>query len=91
MHPVRRNAVFQHALLDRERAQVSARLWRLRKDHRVIEALTRTRPGSDAVTLTIDYNGEATAVSRWPTCDAAAREADARLREFLRQGWATHW
>jgi hypothetical protein len=69
----------------------SSRLWRLRKDHRVIEAIVRARSDSEAVTLKIHYNGEATDTRQWPTYELAAKAADARLHEFLRQGWATHW
>jgi hypothetical protein len=74
-----------------EAGAVSERLWRLRKDHRVIEALTRTRADSADVTLTINYNGETRSTSRWPSYGLAVEEAATRLREFLRQGWATHW
>jgi len=69
----------------------STRLWRLRKDHRLIEAIVRVRTDSEGVTLKINYNGEATDSRQWPTYELAAKAADARLRDFLRQGWATHW
>ena len=81
-----------HALSGcRQAGALTERLWRLRKDHRVIEALICSRTGSTSVTLSVHYNWETTSTSRWPTHEAAAREADVRLREFLRQGWATHW
>ncbi len=69
----------------------AVRLWRLRKDHRSIEAIVRARSDPDGVDLEIHYNGEATYSRRWPTYELAARDADARLRDFLLQGWATHW
>jgi hypothetical protein len=67
------------------------RLWRLRKDHRSIEAIVHKQTGSRGVHLRIQYNGEATDDRWWPTDELAAEEADARLRDFLRQGWSTHW
>ena len=67
------------------------RLWRLRKDHRSIEAIVRARTDSDGVDLKIHYNGEATYRRRWPTFELAAKDADARLHDFQRQGWSTHW
>ena len=73
------------------RGAVSERLWRLRKDHRSIEAIVRARTDAEGVSLNINYNGEATSIRHWPTHELAAREADVRLRDFLRQGWATHW
>jgi hypothetical protein len=63
----------------------------LRKDHRSIEAIVHKRTGSHGVHLSIHYNGEATDDRWWPTHELAAEEADARLRDFLRQGWSTHW
>jgi len=70
---------------------ISERLWRLRKDHRSIEAIVRARTDSDGVSLNINYNGEATSSRHWPSYELARKEAEARLRDFLRQGWATHW
>ena len=73
------------------RGALGERLWRLRKDHRSIEAIVSVRRDSQGVNLHINYNGEAAYNRQWPTYELAAKEADARLRDFLLQGWATHW
>jgi hypothetical protein len=73
------------------RGAIGERLWRLRKDHRSIEAIVRAHSDSKGVSLNINYNGEATYSRQWPTYELAAREADVRLRDFLLQGWSTHW
>jgi hypothetical protein len=67
------------------------RLWRVRKDHRIVDAMVQGCSGGEGVRLIIDYNGEASYSCRLPTHDAAVREAGDRLHDFLRQGWSTHW
>jgi hypothetical protein len=72
------------------RGAVAERLWRVRKDHRLIDAVVHVRTG-EGVSLNIHYNGEATYTCCLPTLDLAVREAADWLDGFLRQGWSTHW
>jgi hypothetical protein len=73
------------------------RVWRLRKHHTWIDARLQegdapAPPGSTVgVVLTCYYDGEPIYARRWPTRDLALNDADARLKELLRAGWATHW
>jgi hypothetical protein len=75
----------------RLRCAIAERLWRVRKDHRIVDAIVRAGAGGEGVSLTIDYNGEAAYSCRLPSHDLAVREAGDRLHDFLRQGWSTHW
>ena len=50
------------------------------------------RPLADgAVELEFALGGNIIHTRTWPTRDAAEAEADARLRDLQRVGWATHW
>jgi hypothetical protein len=83
--------VARHTIARTGRGAVTGRLWRLRKDHRFIEAIVRMRTDLGGVDLEIHYNGEATYRRRWASAALAEKDADIRLRDFQRQGWATHW
>jgi len=36
-------------------------------------------------------DGRLVVTTRWPSRDAAVADADIRLKDLLRAGWATHW
>ena len=67
----------------------SQRLWRVRKEHASIDA--RLTTGDSEVELQYCYDGQPIVVTRWPTRAAAVADAEARLRDLQRVGWATHW
>ena len=69
------------------------RLWRVRKNHTWIDARIQdgAAPAGGSVELTCHYDGEPIYARRWPTRDLALTDADARLKDLLRAGWATHW
>jgi hypothetical protein len=68
-------------------------LWRVRKDHRTVEALLRAHPDGleSGVEVQFYYNGDFVYRRRWTTREAALAEAGDRLRELQEKGWATHW
>jgi hypothetical protein len=76
---------------------MTERVWRVRKHHTWMDARIQNDDGAAAsggpggVVLTCCYDGEAIYTRRWPTRDLARADADARLKELLRAGWATHW
>jgi hypothetical protein len=69
------------------------RLWRVRKDHRTVEAELRYHPEGlgGGVEVQFYYRGEFVYGRRWATREAAVAEADDKLRELVQRGWATHW
>ena len=69
------------------------RLWRVRKDHRTVEAELRYHPEGlgGGVEVQFYYNGEFIYGRRWAMRQAAVAESDDKLRELVQRGWATHW
>ena len=69
------------------------RVWRVRRNHTWIDARIVGVAGPDAgsVELKCYYDGEPIYARRWPTRELALTDADARLKDLLRAGWATHW
>jgi hypothetical protein len=68
-------------------------LWRVRKDHRTVEAQLRAHPESLGGGLEVQfyYNGDFVYGRRWTTREAALADADDKLSELQQKGWATHW
>ena len=48
------------------------------------------RPAAQIETQ-VFYNGELLVGRRWPSRAPALAEADEKLKELQRVGWATHW
>ncbi|MFI5177833.1 MAG: hypothetical protein ACHQO8_04695 [Vicinamibacterales bacterium] len=70
-------------------ADLTDRLWRVRKRHDHIDAALRERP--PGWELQFGRNDRPLVVWQFATEAEARREADARLKELQRAGWATHW
>jgi hypothetical protein len=68
---------------------MAERLWRVRKDHTWIDA--QIRESAAGVEVGFSYDGARLFAREFPTRDLAIDEADSRLRELQRAGWATHW
>jgi hypothetical protein len=67
------------------------RLWRVRKDHRSIDAELRFHPEEFGVEVRFYYHGELVYSRLRPAREQAVAEADAKLEELSRAGWSTHW
>ncbi|HUF46942.1 MAG TPA: hypothetical protein VMM93_03940 [Vicinamibacterales bacterium] len=65
------------------------RLWRARRQHDAIDAVVIARP-SDCE-LRFVRNGRLLVAWSFNSRDAAALEADTRLRALQRAGWTSHW
>ena len=65
------------------------RVWRVRKDHRWIDAQVTSARAS--VELRYCLDGEPIFARRFPTRALAVADAGRRLRESQRAGWSTHW
>ena len=66
------------------------RLWRVRKNHRTVEAHLRAH-GSRDVEVQFYYNGALVYGRRLPTRELAVAEANDRLKQLQRSDWRTHW
>jgi hypothetical protein len=74
------------------RARPAARLWRVRRDSRTVEAFLGLGPeGRGGVELQFHYNGTFVYLRRCRTRAEAEAEAAERLQELQIRGWATHW
>jgi len=67
------------------------RVWRVRKHHAWMDARIHEGDGPLSVVLHCYYDGQPIYARRWPTRELALDDADARLKDLLRAGWATHW
>jgi hypothetical protein len=67
------------------------RLWRVRKQHRHIDAILLTLADSPGVELRYLRGDKLLVARRWPERGPAVEEATARLEELQRAGWTTHW
>lgn len=67
----------------------ATRLWRARRRHDHLDAVVAEATGQWTLRFLLNDR----LIVSWPfaTRDAAAAEADARLRELQRVGWNTHW
>ena len=67
------------------------RVWRVRRNNTSIDALIRdtdTPPGAEIRYL---YDGAPVFTRQCPTRELALTDANQRLCELQRVGWATHW
>ncbi len=67
------------------------RLWRVRKQHRSIDAILLTTEEPPAVEVRYFRDDRLLYARRWPERELAVQEAADRLRELQRAGWTTHW
>jgi len=68
----------------------SERLWRVRKQGASMDArLLESAPGQFELQYLQD--GRLVVATRWPSRDAAIADANGRLNDLLRAGWASHW
>jgi hypothetical protein len=67
------------------------RLWRVRKQHRHIDAVLLTLEDAPAVELRYFRDDRLLVARRWPAREPALEEAAAKLNELQRAGWTTHW
>ena len=76
-------------------ARAAERVWRARKDWRILDARLLADPCENAsstdVELQLFYNGELLYGRRWPSREVAIRDADSKLKALQIAGWATHW
>ena len=50
-----------------------------------------TKSASGDFELQYFQDGRLMVATRWPSRDAAVADANGRLNDLLRAGWATHW
>jgi hypothetical protein len=67
------------------------RLWRVRKQHRHIDAVLLTLADAPGVELRYFRDDRLLFARRWPGREPALAEADTKLKELQRAGWNTHW
>ncbi len=67
------------------------RLWRVRKQHRHIDAILLTLAEAPAVELQYFRDDKLLIARRWPSRAPAIEEASAKLADLQRAGWSTHW
>ena len=76
-------------------ARAAERIWRARKDSRILDARLLVDPSEDpssaGVELQVFYNGELLYGRRWPSREVAIRDANNKLKALQIAGWATHW
>lgn len=70
---------------------VGERLWRVRKNHRWVDAQLHAGADGHGVDLRFFYGGELILASHLEDRIAAEAEANRRLQELQRAGWNTHW
>jgi hypothetical protein len=76
-------------------AGAAERVWRVRKDWRILDARLLLGPCGNAesagVELQVFYNGELLYGRQWPSREIAIRDANSKLKALQIAGWATHW
>jgi len=70
-------------------ADLTERLWRVRKRHDHIDAVLHEGPGGWE--LQFGCNDRPLVIWHFDAQDDARREAAMRLKELQRAGWTTHW
>jgi hypothetical protein len=71
-------------------SNAARRLWRLRKQHRHVDAELQVE-GEGDVLLRFFLNGTLTYSRRWPSRALALHEAADKRAELEREGWMLHW
>ncbi len=67
------------------------RLWRVRKQHRHIDAILLTLDEVPAVELRYFRDDRLLFARRWPDREPAVAEAATKLKDLQRAGWTNHW